>query len=441
MSSLIKSVRGRRVWDSRGRPTVETEITLADGRTGRAMAPAGASTGSAEAVDRRDGGAAFGGYDVQGALAAVNGEIAGMLAGRDVDDQAGLDAALIALDGTPNKARLGGNAIVATSMAIAHAAAAAQGQPLWRYLGAGREDFFLPLPEVQIFGGGAHAGRRVDVQDFMVIAVGAADYAQALEWSAEVYRCCGRTDERGRSAGRRRRRRRLVAGLRQQRSGTGFPAARDRARRLHAGPGCGDFARHRRHRFRPQEANTPWRATGAASIPMAYRKCCSAGWCAIPSSPSKIRWPRTMPKACANSPPPPARRWKWSPTISSAPMPAASASSGCAGRLQHRADQAQPGRHALGSPRRAGCRAHGGMGEHRLGALGRNRGCDHRPSRRGLGREAAQGGLLRALRAHGEVERRSAPRRGAGSGRWTLAVTGKLSLGAQVKILSRRPRE
>ncbi len=191
MSGLIKSVRGRRVWDSRGRPTVETEIRLADGKSGRAIAPAGASTGSAEAVDRRDGGAAFGGYDVQGALAAVNGEIACLLIGREVADQAGLDAALIALDGTPNKARLGGNAIVATSMAIAHAAAAAQGLPLWRYLGADRADFFLPLPEVQIFGGGAHAARRVDVQDFMVIAVGATDYAQSLEWSAEVYRAAG----------------------------------------------------------------------------------------------------------------------------------------------------------------------------------------------------------------------------------------------------------
>jgi enolase len=171
---------------------VETEITLASGRAGRAIAPAGASTGSAEAVDLRDGGEAFGGYDVQSALRAVNGEIAALLAGRDVLQQAELDAALIALDGTPNKGRLGGNALVATSLAIAHAAAAAQGLPLWRHLGAGREDFFLPLPEVQIFGGGAHAGRRVDVQDFMVIAVGAADYAQALEWTAEVYRAAGR---------------------------------------------------------------------------------------------------------------------------------------------------------------------------------------------------------------------------------------------------------
>ncbi len=191
MSSRIKSVRGRRVWDSRGRPTVETEITLESGKTGRAIAPAGASTGSAEAVDRRDGGAAFGGYDVQGALGAVNGEIAALLRGREVADQAGLDAALIELDGTSNKRRLGGNAIVATSLAIAHAAAASLDLPLWRHLGAGRAGFFLPLPEVQIFGGGAHAGRRVDVQDFMVIAVGAGDYAQSLEWTGEVYRAAG----------------------------------------------------------------------------------------------------------------------------------------------------------------------------------------------------------------------------------------------------------
>lgn len=195
MSSRIQSTRGRRVWDSRGRPTVESEITLKNGCVGRAIAPAGASTGSGEAIDRRDGGERFGGLDVQGALAAVNGEIARLLAGRDVTDQAGLDAALIELDGTPNKQRLGGNALVATSMAIAHAAAAAHGQPLWRYLAAGRESLFLPLPEIQIFGGGAHAGRRVDVQDFMVIAVGAADYAQSLEWVAEVYRAAGKLME------------------------------------------------------------------------------------------------------------------------------------------------------------------------------------------------------------------------------------------------------
>jgi len=191
MSKTIVAVHGRRVWDSRGRPTVETEVHLAGGARGRAIAPAGASTGSAEVVDRRDGGTAFGGLDVQGALAAVNGEIVTLLAGRDAVDQAGIDAALVALDGTPNRERLGGNAIVATSMAVAHAAAADSGVPLWRYLAAGREGFCLPLPEIQVFGGGAHAGRRVDVQDFMVIAVGARDYAQSLEWTAEVYRAAG----------------------------------------------------------------------------------------------------------------------------------------------------------------------------------------------------------------------------------------------------------
>ena len=191
MNSNINSVIGRRVWDSRGCPTVEVEIGLVGGESGRAIAPAGASTGSGEAIDLRDGGKAFGGLDVQSALSAVNGEIAKLLKGRDVTDQSALDRAMIVNDGTPNKSRLGGNAIVATSMAIAHAAAAASGLPLWRYLGQSRNDFYLPLPEVQIFGGGAHAGRRVDVQDFMIIAVGASDYTQALEWTAEVYRAAG----------------------------------------------------------------------------------------------------------------------------------------------------------------------------------------------------------------------------------------------------------
>ena len=191
MNTRIASVTGRRVWDSRGRPTVEVEIRLSGGASGRSIAPAGASTGSGEAVDLRDGGTAFGGYDVQGALAAVNGEIAGLLAGCESTDQAGLDAALIALDGTVDKGRLGGNAIVATSMAIAHAAAASRDMPLWRHLAEGRGKLHLPLPEIQIFGGGAHAGHRVDVQDFMIVAVGAADYAQSLEWAAEVYRAAG----------------------------------------------------------------------------------------------------------------------------------------------------------------------------------------------------------------------------------------------------------
>jgi enolase len=190
IDTIISSVRGRRVWDSRGRPTVEAEVMLKGGARGRAIAPAGASTGAGEALDLRDGGAAFGGLDVRRAVANVDGEIAAALIGRDAGDQAGVDRAMIALDGTPNRARLGGNAMVATSMAVLHARAAAAGAPLWKYLAAGRK-VRTPLPEIQIFGGGAHAARRVDVQDFMVVCPAAGSFAQALDWTAEVYRAAG----------------------------------------------------------------------------------------------------------------------------------------------------------------------------------------------------------------------------------------------------------
>ena len=200
-ATAISSVTGRRVWDSRGRPTVEVEVGLAGGARGRAIAPAGASRGSGEAVDLRDGGEAFGGYGVARAVAAVNGEIAAALSGLDACDQEGADCRLTALDGTADKSRLGGNALVAASMAVAHAAAAAQGLPLWRHL-AGDAEPVMPLPEIQIFGGGAHAARRVDIQDFMVVAVGASDYGEALDWTAEVYRAAGRImAERGLLAG------------------------------------------------------------------------------------------------------------------------------------------------------------------------------------------------------------------------------------------------
>ena len=189
-ATAIRSVTGRRVWDSRARPTVEVEIALSGGARGRSIAPAGASRGSAEAVDLRDGGAAFGGRDVTRAVAAVDGEIAAALAGLDACDQEAADRRLVALDGTADKSRLGGNALVAASMAVAHAGAAARGVPLWRHL-AGDAVPGMPLPEIQIFGGGAHAARRVDIQDFMVIATGASDYAQALDWTAEIYRAAG----------------------------------------------------------------------------------------------------------------------------------------------------------------------------------------------------------------------------------------------------------
>ncbi len=189
--TTIIRLLARRVWDSRGHPTVEAEVQLACGAIGRAIAPAGASRGAREAVDLRDGGPRFGGLDVLQAVAHVEGPIAQALLGRDARAQAEIDGELARLDGSPQFSRLGGNATIAASMAVLHAAAAAHGEPLWRYLAEGKP-VRLPLPQIQIFGGGAHASRRVDVQDFMVVAVGAERYVQALEMTAEVYRAAGR---------------------------------------------------------------------------------------------------------------------------------------------------------------------------------------------------------------------------------------------------------
>jgi enolase len=201
MNTAIASVRARRVWDSRGRPTIEAEVALEGGARGRAIAPAGASRGSREAIDLRDGGRSQGGLDVTRAISHVDGEIAAALAGRDALDQPGADQVLIELDGTANNARLGGNATVAVSLAVIHAAAAARGLPLWRHL-AGERPVMLPLPEIQIFGGGAHAGRRIDIQDLMVMPVGAASFADALAMTADVYRAAGLLmEEAGRAAG------------------------------------------------------------------------------------------------------------------------------------------------------------------------------------------------------------------------------------------------
>jgi enolase len=186
----IKSIFARRVWDSRGRPTVEAEVILNDGSLGRAIAPAGASKGTREALELRDGGDRFGGLDVMQAIEHVNGEISTALVGTQADNQSALDQTLIDLDGSSNKSRLGANATLAVSMAAAHAMATASGMPLYRYLGNGKIGR-LPMPQIQIFGGGAHAGRRVDVQDFMVVCPGATNFAQALEWTAEVYRHAG----------------------------------------------------------------------------------------------------------------------------------------------------------------------------------------------------------------------------------------------------------
>ena len=187
----IAQINARRIWDSRGRPTVEAEVLLKGGATGRAIAPAGTSRGMHEAVDLRDGGKAFGGFGVEAALDSVNGPITDRLTGMDAIDQEAVDLAMIDLDDTDNKSSLGGNATIAVSMAVLHASAAANELPLWKYL-AGNNDVRIPMPEIQIFGGGAHAGGRVDIQDFMAIPVGAESFDEALEMVSEVYIAAGR---------------------------------------------------------------------------------------------------------------------------------------------------------------------------------------------------------------------------------------------------------
>lgn len=218
----ITEISALQIFDSRGNPTLEAHVRLENGVVGRGLVPSGASTGQFEALELRDGGTRFRGKSVQQAIANIGTEIADAIAGRDVLDQAGIDHALIKLDGTANKSRLGANAILGVSMAVASAAAGARGVPLFRSLCGGiRENFggevvdasatneiltnsatepgtLLPLPEIQILGGGAHANWRTDVQDFMIVAVGAKSYPETLEMTFNVYHAAGDIlDERG----------------------------------------------------------------------------------------------------------------------------------------------------------------------------------------------------------------------------------------------------
>ena len=184
--SRIASVHGRQIADSRGNPTVEVDVRLESGALGRAAVPSGASTGAHEAVELRDGGAAWGGKGVTKAVANVNGELADCVVGRDPRDQAGLDAALIERDGTPNKGRLGANAILGLSLAAAKACAAEDGVSLYRYLG-GEQAVTLPVPMMNVINGGAHAQNSIDLQEFMVVPAGADSFADALRIGSEVY--------------------------------------------------------------------------------------------------------------------------------------------------------------------------------------------------------------------------------------------------------------
>ncbi|HUA37825.1 MAG TPA: phosphopyruvate hydratase [Candidatus Sulfopaludibacter sp.] len=187
----IASLSACQVFDSRGNPTIETVVTLANGMRGRGTVPSGASTGRFEAWELRDADPTrFRGKSVFKAIANVQDVIAPALRGRDVFDQRGLDEAMMALDGTPNKSRLGANAILGVSMAAAQAAAATRGEPLFAYLGQGQGNL-LPLPEIQILGGGAHANWRTDVQDFLLIATGARSFAEVMEITHNVYHAAG----------------------------------------------------------------------------------------------------------------------------------------------------------------------------------------------------------------------------------------------------------
>jgi enolase 1/2/3 len=184
--SKIRHVHARQILDSRGNPTVEVELSLRSGAHGRAAVPSGASTGQFEAVELRDGGEAWAGKGVTRAVEAVNGEIAKAVVGLDADDQKALDRALIDLDGTPNKSRLGANAILGVSLAAAKAAAGEEGQPLYRYLG-GDAARILPVPLMNVLNGGAHADNRVDFQEFMLVPVGASRFSDALRIGVEVF--------------------------------------------------------------------------------------------------------------------------------------------------------------------------------------------------------------------------------------------------------------
>jgi len=183
----IAKIHAREILDSRGNPTLEAEVTLADGSFGRAMVPSGASTGTKEAVELRDGDKSrYLGKGVKKAVANVNTTIAQAIKGFDGADQAGLDRKLINLDGTENKGRLGANALLGVSLANAHAVAAAKGEPLWKHLAAGRE-VSLPVPMMNIINGGAHADNNVDMQEFMVLPVGVESFAEALRCGTEIF--------------------------------------------------------------------------------------------------------------------------------------------------------------------------------------------------------------------------------------------------------------
>jgi len=190
----ITSIHARQILDSRGNPTVEADVLLEDGTMGRAAVPSGASTGSHEAIELRDGGAAYGGKGVLQAVTNVNTELNDLLLGHDASDQAGIDRKMIALDGTENKGRLGANALLAVSLAVAKAAAISKKQPLYEYVAAlaGTKNMTLPIPMMNIINGGKHASGSTDIQEFMIMPVGATSFSQCLQIGTEIFHALGK---------------------------------------------------------------------------------------------------------------------------------------------------------------------------------------------------------------------------------------------------------
>ncbi len=327
--AIIEAVGAREILDSRGNPTVEVEVVLDDGTFARAAVPSGASTGAFEAVELRDGGERYGGKGVQKAVDAVIEPI-GPVVGLDADEQRLIDQAMIDLDGTPNKAKLGANAILGVSLAVARAAADSADLPLFRYVG-GPNAHLLPVPMMNILNGGAHADTNVDIQEFMIAPIGAATFGEALRWGAEVYHALkavlkkrglatGLGDEGG-----------FAPNLDEQ-PGRARPDRRGhRGGRLHARHRHRARAGRRGHRVLHATAPTSSRAARKSADEMtAYYADLVV---VVPaSSPSRTRWTRTTGTAGRPSPTSSATGCRSSATTCSSPTPSGSSAASTAAR-------------------------------------------------------------------------------------------------------------
>jgi hypothetical protein len=284
--SIIEQVVAREILDSRGQPTVEVDVELSSGARGRAAVPSGASTGAHEALELRDGGDRYGGKGVLTAVANVNGEIADAVTGLPADAQRDVDALLLELDGTDDKSRLGANAMLGVSLAVARAAADDVDTPLFRYLG-GVNASVLPVPMMNVLNGGAHADSNVDLQEFMIVPVGAASFSEGLRWGSETYQALKRpwaTKAASPPA---------WSPTRRPCSCWWRPSARPATRPARRSPWPSTWPR----RSSTPTAPTGWRAKGRRT-----RRPSSAGtWpgspTATPSSPSRTAWPRTTGRA------------------------------------------------------------------------------------------------------------------------------------------------